>query len=675
MAEETKKPQESPPSPNPPKKPWIQINPPVFFGAAIVTIALIIFTFIDAERAEQFFEGLNDTIKNNFGWFYIASVAVFLVFIVYLGVSRLGLIRLGPDHSEPDYSYATWFAMLFSAGMGIGLMFFGVAEPVSHYISPPEGDPETVEAAREAMRITFFHWGVHAWAIYAVVALSLAYFAFRHNLPLTIRSAFYPLIGERIYGPIGHTIDTFAVLGTIFGVATSLGVGVTQIGAGLEYLFGWDNSTILQVVLIAVITAIATLSVALGLDTGIRRISELNIILAIVLVLFVLIAGPTVFLMESLVQNTGAYIASLFEQTFHLYAYESEITWIDDWTLLYWGWWIAWAPFVGMFIARVSRGRTIREFVVGVLFVPVGFTFLWMTAFGDTAIHLMLFEGVTSLGEVVGEDESKAIFVFFEYLPLTTLFSTLATLLVITFFVTSSDSGSLVVDMLTSGGEGQSPLWQRIFWAIIEGVVAASLLLAGGLAALQAGAVASALPFTLIMLFMCLGLYKAVRLETVKKLTLKEAWTRSPGASGGGSKLSWKQRLSTLIRHPKKAEVMEFLQTRARPALEEVAEELRKKDLEPEVDAGEDGRVWILVPQGNETDFYYSVRPRSYEPPAFILDDTRADRMEKLKFYRAEVHLKEGGQNYDIMGLSKDEIINDVIDHYEKHLAFLQNIR
>ncbi|MCH8475355.1 MAG: BCCT family transporter [Opitutales bacterium] len=386
-------------------------------------------------------------------------------------------------------------------------------------------------------------------------------------------------------------------------------------------------------------------------------------------------AGPTIFLLEALVQNTGAYIAGIFEQTFHLYAYESEITWIGDWTLFYWGWWIAWAPFVGMFIARVSRGRTIREFVVGVLFVPVGFTFLWMTVFGDTAIHLILFEGVSSLGDAVQEDESKALFAFFEQLPFTTIFSTIATLLVVTFFVTSSDSGSLVVDMLTSGGKGQSPLWQRIFWAIVEGVVAAALLFAGGLYALRAATISSALPFTFIMLLMCLGLYKAVRLETVKKLTIKEAWTRSTFSGSGTSKLSWKQRISTLVRHPKKKEVLEFLQNRAKPALEEVAEELRKKNLSPEVQTGEDGRVWILVPQGDEDDFFYSVRPRSYEPPAFILDDTREDRLDKLKFYRAEVHLREGGQDYDIMGLGKDEIINDVIDQYERHLAFLQTIR
>ncbi|NCC28323.1 MAG: BCCT family transporter, partial [Gammaproteobacteria bacterium] len=332
-------------------KPWILWNPPVFIISALLTLALVLFATLATETAEPLFKSIQGWVIESAGWFYVMAVAGFLIFVIALAASRLGHIKLGPDHSEPDYSYASWFAMLFSAGMGIGLMFFGVAEPVMHFVAPPVGDPEVAEAARQAMRITFFHWGVHAWAIYAVVALSLAYFAFRHGLPLTIRSSLYPLIGDRIYGPIGHTVDIFAVLGTIFGVATSLGFGVIQINSGLNYLFDVPTSVGVQVMLIAGITAIATLSVGLGLDSGIRRISELNMILAVALMAFVLIAGPTVFLLQTLVQNTGMYLSNLFEMTFNLYAYEPT-DWIGGWTLFYWGWWIAWAPFVGMFIAR-----------------------------------------------------------------------------------------------------------------------------------------------------------------------------------------------------------------------------------------------------------------------------------------------------------------------------------
>jgi len=437
------------------ESPRIQISPPVFIISAVLTLALVLFAAIFTGPAGTLFNAVQGWISESVGWFYVLAVAGFIVFVISLALSGFGRIRLGPDHSEPDYTYTSWFAMLFSAGMGIGLMFFGVAEPVMHYVSPPVGDPETVEAARQSMRITFFHWGVHAWAIYAVVALSLAYFAFRQELPLTIRSSLYPLIGDRIYGPIGHTVDIFAVLGTIFGVATSLGFGVIQINSGLEYLFGIPNNVTIQVILIAVITAIATVSVALGLDAGIRRLSVLNMILAGGLLAFVLVAGPTVFLLQTLVQNTGNYLSNLFSMTFNLYAYEPT-GWIGGWTLMYWGWWIAWAPFVGLFIARVSRGRTIREFVFGVLFVPLGFTLMWMTFFGNTALHMIMVQGITELADAVAADTSVALFQFFEQLPFSTLMAMIATLLVVTFFVTSSDSGSLVVDILASGG-GTTP--------------------------------------------------------------------------------------------------------------------------------------------------------------------------------------------------------------------------
>jgi choline/glycine/proline betaine transport protein len=604
------------------------------------------------------------------GWFYVLAVAGFLIFVVLLGVSDFGKIKLGPDHSEPDYSYASWFAMLFSAGMGIGLMFFGVAEPVMHYVNPPVGEGETVAAAREAMRITFFHWGVHAWAIYAVVALSLAYFSFRHGLPLTIRSALYPLIGQRIHGPIGHAVDTFAVLGTIFGVATSLGFGVIQVNSGLHYLFDVPTTVGVQVGLIAVITAFATLSVGLGLDTGIRRISELNIILALILLVFVLVAGPTVFLLQTLVQNTGNYLSGLFAATFNLYAYEPT-GWIGGWTLFYWGWWIAWSPFVGMFIARVSRGRTIRQFVVGVLLVPVGFTFMWMTFFGDTALHMLMAQGLSSLQEAVAADTSVALFKFFEHLPFSGTLSLLATVLVITFFVTSSDSGSLVVDMLTSGGQEESPLWQRIFWAVIEGVVAAVLLVAGGLSALQTATIASALPFTAIMILMCWGLWRALSVEGVKRASLRGARVMPKGLMGGGS---WQQRLRTIVHQPSRDEVRDFLRATVRPAFEAVVEELRRQERSAHIAEGEDGRIWIDIPHGSEEGFYYLVRPRAYEPPAFLLRDTNKARMEKHKSYRAEVHFKEGGQDYDIMGWSRDEVIHDVLDQYERHLHYLKSL-
>ena len=654
------------------KSPWrVQINPPVFILSGVLTLLFVGLAAAYPDTAADAFTAAQTWITHSAGWFYVLTVTGFLVFVITLAVSGYGKIKLGPDHSEPDYSYLSWFAMLFSAGMGIGLMFFGVAEPVMHYASPPVGDGGTVAAARDAMRITFFHWGVHAWAIYAVVALSLAYFAFRHNLPLTIRSSLYPLIGERIYGPIGHAVDIFAVLGTLFGVATSLGFGVIQVNAGLSYLFDVPVSVPIQIILIAAITAIATLSVALGLDAGIRRISELNIVLAVILLVFVLVAGPTVFLLQTLVQNTGNYLSNLFSMTFNLHAYEPT-NWIGGWTLFYWGWWIAWSPFVGMFIARVSRGRTIREFVVGVLLVPVGFTFMWMTFFGDTAIHMILMQGIGELADAVAADTSVALFKFFEQLPLSGITSLLATLLVVTFFVTSSDSGSLVVDMLTSSGEEESPVWQRIFWAVVEGVVAAALLLAGGLQALQTATIASALPFAVVMILMCWGLVRALRIEAVKRLSLQHArvMPRGPHAARG-----WQSRLANVVHQPDRAEVDRFIQTVVKPALAEVAEELKKQNLDADVGEDEEGRAWIEVRHGDEIDFFYSVHPRPYEPPSFVLRDTRPRRTEELKYYRAEVHLREGGQDYDITGWSGADVINDILDQYERHLHFLHAVR
>jgi len=651
-----------------PRPARIQINPPVFLTSAALVLLFVLVAVIWPDASERWSGAIQGWVIDTAGWFYVLAVAGFLVFVVLLATSAYGTIKLGPDHSEPDYSYLSWFAMLFSAGMGIGLMFFGVAEPVMHYTTPPVGDPETVAAARQAMRITMFHWGVHAWAIYAVVGLALAYFAYRHGLPLTIRSSLYPLIGERIHGPIGHAVDIFAVLGTIFGVATSLGFGVMQVNAGLNHLFGLPVGIGVQVGLIAGITAIATVSVAMGLDGGIRRISELNMVLAVGLLGFVLVAGPTVFLLQALVHNTGMYLSNLFAMTFNLYAYQPT-GWIGGWTLFYWGWWIAWSPFVGMFIARVSRGRTIRQFVVGVLLVPVGFTFMWMTFFGNTALHMVMAQGLQGLAEAVDADASVALFMFFEQLPFSAVTSFLATVLVITFFVTSSDSGSLVVDMLTSGGAEESPLWQRVFWALLEGAVAAALLLAGGLAALQTASIASALPFSIVMVVMCWGLLRALRIEGVKRMSLREARV-DPGAT-----LTLQQRVASLLHQPGRAEVLDYIHQIVLPALTKVADELRRSGLDVAVESPEDGRAWLEVRHGDEIDFYYSVRPRAYEAPAFALRDTRTRRAEALKYYRAEVHLREGGRDYDIMGWRGEDVINDVLDHYQRHLHFLGAMR
>ena len=648
-----------------------KLNPPVFFSAAGLIIVILLFAALAPTTADTWFQAIQSAIITNASWFYVLAVAVILLSVFYLGFSRMGSIKLGPDHSEPDYSYTTWFSMLFSAGMGIGLMFFGVAEPVMHFLAPPVAEAGSIDAAREAMKITFFHWGLHAWAIYAIVALILAFFAYRHGLPLTLRSALYPMIGDRIYGPIGHVVDVFAVIGTVFGVATSLGYGVTQINAGINYLFDVPVSDTVQVLLIIGVTLLAVVSVTTGLDKGIRRLSELNMVLAVLLLLFVLLLGPTVFLLQAFVQNTGAYVSELVSNTFNLFAYE-KTDWIGGWTVFYWGWWLSWAPFVGLFIARVSRGRTIREFVLGVLLVPAGFTLMWMTFFGNSAIELILNQGVSSLGDMVQSDVSIALFAFLEQFPWSSFLSVVATLMVVVFFVTSSDSGSMVVDMLCSNGRDDTPAWQRIFWASGEGLVAIILLLAGGLGALQTMTIASALPFTIILMIATYGLIRALRVDVHKKDTLQNNYLTASASSNK----NWRERLHNIIDFPSKSVGQRFLMQVVQPAFTDVAEEMRASGLSVELDIDDKNIKTFRVVHGDEIDFIYQVHLASHVQPAFIYSNEDAsEATEEQKYYRAEVHLREGGQDYDILGWSRDAVIGDIIDHYHKHMHFLHVLR
>ncbi len=653
------------------KQSLAKLNPPVFYSAAGLITLIIIFAATVPDIASRWFDAVQSAIIINASWFYVLAVAIILLSVVYLGFSRMGTIKLGPDHSEPDYSRISWFAMLFSAGMGIGLMFFGVAEPVMHFLAPPVAEPGSVDAAREAMKITFFHWGLHAWAIYAIVALILAFFAYRHGLPLTLRSALYPLIGDKIYGPIGHAVDVFAVIGTVFGIATSLGYGVTQINAGFNYLFDVPVSDTVQVLLIIGVTALAVVSVTTGLDKGIRRLSELNIVLAVLLLLFVLLLGPTVFLLQAFVQNTGAYVSDLVSNTFNLFAYE-KTDWIGGWTIFYWGWWLSWAPFVGLFIARISRGRTIREFVLGVLLVPSGFTLMWMTFFGNSAIELIINQGVASLGEMVQQDVSVALFVFFEQFPWSRILSVIGTLMVVVFFVTSADSGSMVVDMLCSNGRNDTPVWQRIFWAAGAGLVAIILLLAGGLGALQTMAIASALPFTIVLLIATYGLVRALQVDVYKKETLQNNYLMASAVSHQ----NWRERLHTIIDFPSLMVGQRFLKQVVQPALNEVAEELRQAGLSVELELDDQSVKTFRVMHGEELDFIYQVQLAAHVQPSFTYNENDPNASpDEHTYYRAEVHLREGGQDYDILGWSRDAVISDLIEHYHKHMHFLHVLR
>ncbi|MGH1402021.1 MAG: BCCT family transporter [Acinetobacter tandoii] len=646
--------------------PFANVKRNVFLSTVAIIVLFLALILFDPSGFERLTKHLNQWIIDSFSWFYVLAVAFFLILLIFIAISDMGKIKLGPEHSSPEYSKGSWFAMLFTAGMGIGLMFFGVAEPVMHYVSPPTGEGETLASAQQAMRITFFHWGLHAWAIYALVGLSLAYFSFRHNLPLKVRSALYPLVGKKIYGPVGDAVDTFATLGTIFGVATTLGFGVTQINSGLNYLFGIQQSVAIQVGLIVFVSFLASLSVGLGLDKGIKRLSELNLILALVLLLFVFFASSSIYILQTTIQNAGQYVSNLFSMTFNLYAYQPN-GWIGGWTIMYWAWWISWSPFVGMFIARVSRGRSIREFIVGVLFIPTGFTLIWMGFMGNAALFSILHDGQTSLFAAVQRDSSVALFEFLTHLPFVQISSLIATVLVVLFFVTSADSGSLVIDYLTAESEN-SPLWQRLFWTILIALLSIILLMAGGLAALQSATIMSALPFTLIMLLMSWGLIKALSLDLTKMQALQEARI-TPRAIQNPR--SWQQRLGLIMHYPHtQQEVEQFIQQNVQNAFLQVQKEFQRRQLEVTIRPVEQG-LQLRVDHHNEINFIYQVVSRETQPPSFMADTREQDQ----PFYQAEVFLREGGQNYDVMDWTLEDLLQDIIDQYERHLHFLSLVR
>ncbi|WP_339080676.1 BCCT family transporter [Pseudomonas sp. TMP9] len=504
----------------------LDIHGKVFTISALTVLLFVVLTLALQNHVEPLFSAIRGWITGNLSWFFIGSANIFVLLCLGLIVSPLGKVRLGGKDATADYSYTGWFSMLFAAGMGIGLMFYGVAEPMSHFsaamdgvsvgadgvrtdwapLAGAAGDAEA--AARLGMAATIFHWGLHPWAIYAIVALALALFSFNKGLPLSMRSIFYPILGERVWGWPGHIIDILAVFATLFGLTTSLGLGAEQAAAGLDQLFGIAATDLSKVLLIIGITGIALLSVLVGLDKGVKRLSELNMGLAILLLLFVIIAGPTLAIITGFFDNLGAYLQYLPALSNPIAREDANFS--QGWTAFYWAWWISWSPFVGMFIARVSRGRTVREFLIAVLLVPCLVSVLWMTAFGGTGISQLVGDGFTGVQEAALE---LKLFAMLAQLPLAQISSFVGIVLVIVFFITSSDSGSLVIDTITAGGKVNAPVPQRVFWVITEGVVAIALLLGGGLVALQAMAVSTGLPFTLVLLVGCISIVKGLMSE------------------------------------------------------------------------------------------------------------------------------------------------------------------
>ena len=646
--------------------------PVVIPSVLLIGLLLAFCGFAPATAANWFVVG-QTWVGHHFAWLYILATALFLVVLIAIACSSFGNIRLGPDDSVPEFGFTSWLSMLFAAGMGIGLMYFGIGEPMQHFVSPRLGDPGgTATAAREAMTTTFFHWGLHAWAIYGIVGLVLAYFGFRYNLPLTIRSGLYPMLRERIHGPIGHAVDTFALCGTVFGLTTTLGYGVLQISAGLHDMIGWQtDSKVFQVGLIVCVMTLACISAVSGLGKGLRRLSELNLALAVLLMLFVLAVGPTLYLLGAFSDNLGNYLSNVVSMTFETYTYDKlkDPGWFDNWTLLYWAWWISWSPFVGMFIARISRGRTIREFIIGVLVVPSLFNFLWMTVFGNSAMWLDMHGAAGELSAAAANVDAL-LFDFLGRLPWPEVTTGLAVLLIFVFFVTSADSGTFVIDSIASGGQDGSPIWQRVFWAALLTVTAALLLVTGGLEALRAMTIISALPFTVVMLALCYGLWRGLQADR------KHFSEDLAPATSFWTGQHWRKRLELILRQPTARDVTRFLKETAMPALTEVADALRAQGVEVDVTRNEeDGSVVLNVPRENLRNFVYGVRPVRVELPSYIISEAALPAQKRTHSYQPVTFFEDGRVGYNVEYLSQQELIADVLKQYERYLTLVQDER
>ena len=654
----------NPPSPDTSRD---RLNPVVFHGSVAGILVFLVVTLLFTEQAGAFFDAGLAWVSRTFGWYYMLAVVAYLVFVVLIGGSRFGSIRLGPDHSRPEFSLLSWSAMLFAAGIGIDLLFFSVAEPVAHYLAPPDLTPESQEAMRNAVVQTYLHWGLSGWGLYVLMGMALAYFSYRHRLPLAIRSALYPLLGKRIHGPIGSAVDITAVISTVFGIATSLGIGVMQLNYGLAYMFDVPESLSVQVILIGLVVVLATISVVSGVEKGIRRLSEFNMLLALALLLFVLFQGHTLTLLDMMVNNAGDYLAGFVAKSFDTYAFAGDEAneWKMWWTIFFWGWWIAWTPFVGLFLARISRGRTIREFVAGALLIPLAFMMVWMSVMGNSGIDLVANRGVVELGEQALSTPQTTLYTLLEHYPWVGLTAAVVTVLGIVFFITSADSGALVLANFTSllsDVNHDAPVKLRVFWSAVIGLVTVALLMAGGLAALQSAVVITALPFSLVIFAIMVGMLKALKLEGSKA----EARRQVSGTAPGGD---WRERLDRALDTSSRAGAEATIEHAIRPALIQFARELTSRGQEATVTEepleGEPlPRLTLQVTLENAAAFVYQVCPHRMRTPSFLpVDDDY--------YVRLDVFLAEGGTGQDLNGYTRGQVIGDVLSEYERHLHFL----
>lgn len=677
----------TPPAAPPGGEPASTVKKPVFVTSALITLAVTAWCVVAPANAEKVLGDVVGWVSTWFGWYYIALTTAVLVFVVFLAVSRHGRVRLGPEHSRPEYSTLAWASMLFAAGIGTDLMFYAVYEPVTQYLTPPAGKGETVEAAREATSWTLFHYGISGWGLYSLMGMALAYFAYRMNLPLAVRSALYPLVGKRVEGAAGHAVDIAAVLGTIFGVATSLGIGVVSLNVGLNLVLGVPNGLAVQSALVVLAVLIATVSAVSGVDKGIKVISELNVLLAIGLALFILVTGRTAHLLNALVLNVGDYVRLFPGMTMQTFAYQDTGDWMSFWTLFFWAWWIAWAAFVGLFLARISRGRTIKQFVAGTLLIPFSYIVMWVTIFGNAALS-QIRSGNRDFTEVASSASGpdQGLWALLQQYPAFPFVAGLAILVGLLFYVTSADSGALVMANLSSrlrtpADDGKP--WLRIFWATATGALTLAILAAGGIFALQYATIIVGLPFAFALVAVMWGLWKALSLEAAMEDSrlgvLQGALSGRSGAPAEpGRHHPWQSRVRRVMNFPDRRRGEEFLADVVAPALEEVARELTGAGVAARVESvvDEDGRPTARLEaelesaeiSGLALPFVYAVQHRLVPVPAYGGRTPRGDDY----YSRLEVHLREGGQGYDVMGYSHTQLIDDVLDQYERHLQFLR---
>lgn len=655
-----------------------EVNWPVFIISGVGILAIALWAIFARDNAADTLAGIVAWVSKNFGWFYIVTATVAVLFMLYIAISRTGQIKLGPDHAKPQFGLFSWASMLFAAGIGIDLLFFSVAEPVAQFYGPPTGDAETIEAARQAVVFTLFHYGVTGWALYALMGMAFGYFAYRLNMPLTIRSALYPIIGKRIHGPAGEAVEIAAMLGTVFGVATSLGIGVVQLNYGLRVLFGVDESTSWQIALIVVAVSVAIASAVSGVDKGIRRLSELNVGLAICLMLYILVTGRTAFLFDALVMNVGEYVSKFPSMTMDTYAFSGAQEWLNSWTLFFWAWWVAWAPFVGLFLARISRGRSLRQFVVGTLTIPFLFVLMWVSVFGNSALDLVI-GGDSEFGQTALDYPERAFYLLLEQYPAPMLVAAVASLIGLLLYITSADSAALVMSNFTSkitDTQQDGKKWTRIFWAVVVGVLTIAMLYVGGIPTLQSATIVMGLPFAFVIYLVMYGLFKSLRLELLQQDSTRRALHGAmSGRAVDGEQGDWRKRLARSMSFPGKKPVMRYLDRVVQPALEQVAEAIRDRGgevtlhREPAEEVGID-QIDLQVGFGEEMSFRYQVYPVEHLTPSFaglVHLDSDAD----IYYYRLEVFTLTGSLGYDVYGYTQEQLISDVLDLYERHLEFL----